>query len=114
LLAHEGSGILNWCIAGCLEWRKLGLSIPPSISRETAQYRDETDVVGEWIEAECERSPGSRCKVATIYESYRSYFHEVGMSPKSQVAFTRMMGTRGFRRKSSNGKPFLEGIAPAL
>lgn len=114
LLEEEGSGILNWCIAGCLEWRKSGLSIPLSISRETARYRDETDVVGEWIEAECKVGPALRCKVATIYDSYRSYFHEVGMSPKSQAAFTRMMGTRGYRRKSSNGKTYMEGIAPAL
>jgi P4 family phage/plasmid primase-like protien len=114
LLEKEGSGILNWCIAGCLEWRKIGLAIPPSISRETAQYRDETDVVGEWIEAECNQAPGVRCKVGTIYEAYRSYFHEAGMSPKSQVAFTRMMGARGFRRKSSNGKAYLEGIDLAL
>lgn len=114
LLESEGSGILNWCIAGCLEWRKSGLSIPASISRETARYRDETDVVGEWIEGECEVGPACRCKVATLYESYRSYFQEAGMSPKSQVAFTRMMGTRGFRRKSSNGKAYLEGIALTL
>lgn len=114
LLEDEGSGILNWCIAGCLEWRKSGLSVPPSIRRETASYRDETDVVGEWIEAECEQGPEHRSKVATIYDSYRSYFHEAGMSPKSQVAFTRMMGTRGFRRKSSNGKAYLEGIRLTL
>ena len=53
LLEEEGSGILNWCIAGCLEWQKHGLGIPTTISRETAQYRDDTDVVGEWIATEC-------------------------------------------------------------
>ena len=111
LLAEEGSGILNWCLAGCLNWRKIRLAIPPSISLETAQYRDETDVVAEWIDAECIRRPDVRCPVPTIYESYRNYFHTVGMSPKSQVGFTRMMGTRGLRRRSSNGKSYLEGIA---
>lgn len=114
LFEEEGSGILNWCTAGCLEWRKHRLNIPPSISRETAQYRDETDVVAEWIDADCEKGSELRCRVSTIYESYRSYFHTVGMSPKSQVGFTRMMGTRGFRRRSSNGKSYLEGIALGL
>lgn len=114
LLAEEGSGILNWCIAGCLKWRKSGLSIPPSISRETAQYRDETDVVGEWMDAECVFGAALRCKVATIYDSYRSYFHEAGMSPKSQIGFSRMMGSRGFQRKASNGKRYLLGICLPL
>lgn len=110
LLAEEGSGILNWCIAGCLQWQKYRLSVPSSIARETAQYRDDTDVVGDWIATECERRRDLRCSVSTIFASYQNYCVRIGMNPKSQPAFVRMMGTKGYRRKTSNGKPYLEGI----
>ena len=110
ILEEEGSGILNWCIAGCLEWQKHGLGIPSSVQRETAQYRNDTDVIGDWVERDCLVEPGLRCSISTIYASYRGYLDSVGMVPKSQPAFVRMMGTRGHRRLSSNGKSYLTGI----
>ena len=111
ILKEEGSGILNWCIAGCLEWQKHGLKIPKSIQQETAQYRTDTDVIGDWMEQDCIMSPELRCGIESIYASYRAYYEHVGMAPKSQVAFVRMMRTRGYPRKPSNGKAYLVGIA---
>lgn len=110
ILEEEGSGILNWCIEGCLEWQKHGLAVPKSISRETAQYRADTDVVGEWIGTECEMRPGLRGRTTPLYEAYQEAMGRAGIAPKSQPAFTRMMSARGFRRDSSNGKSFLHGI----
>ncbi|MFV1918148.1 phage/plasmid primase, P4 family [Sphingomonas sp. MJ1 (PH-R8)] len=110
ILEEEGSGILNWCIRGCLQWQKHGLNIPKSISRETAQYRADTDVVGEWIENDCEIRPGLRGRTTPLYESYQEAMERAGMTPKSQPAFSRMMSARGFQRDSSNGKSFLHGI----
>ena len=111
LLEEEGSGILNWCIAGCLEWQKHGLGIPTTISRESAQYRDDTDVVGEWIATECEVRPGLRGSLMPLYESCRQFCGSAGIAPKSKPAFARLMSTtKGNRRGASNGKPYLSGI----
>ena len=107
LLEEEGSGILNRCIAGCLEWQKHGLGIPTTVSRETAQYRDDTDVVGEWIATECEVRPGLRGSLVPLFESYRDSCGRAGIAPKSKPAFVRMMSTKGYRRGASNGKPYL-------
>lgn len=114
LLQDEGSGILNWCIAGCLQWRKVGLQVPPSILRETAQYRDDTDVVGEWIASECDVRSNTRCHVALIFASYRDFHMRLGMTPKTQPAFVRMMSSKGFRRTTSNGHSYLTGIDLSL
>ena len=110
MLEEEDSGILNWCIAGALQWQKIGLAIPPSISRETAQYRDDTDVEGEWIATECEVRPGLRGAVIPLFESYQQFCAGAGIAPKSKPAFVRMMTGKGYRRAPSNGKPYLSGI----
>lgn len=110
IIEEEGSGILNWCIAGCLAWRERGLAIPKSILRETDQYRADTDVVGEWIENDCKTRVGLRGSVTALYESYREASERAGMTPRSQPAFTRMMTSRGFRRGASNSKSYLSGI----
>ncbi len=110
LFNEEGSGILNWCIEGCLQWQKQGLSPPSSITRETAQYRDDTDVIGEWLETECELRSDARCSTQTIFASYQDHCRKIGMHPKSRTSFVRMIKTRGFRHQKSNGKAYLLGI----
>lgn len=110
LLAEEGPGILNWLIAGSLQWQKSGLQTPPSILQETAMYRDDTDVIGDWLATECIVKAGARCSIVTIFASYQNYIAALGMSPMTRPAFVRMMGTRGFRRKTSNGNSYLAGI----
>lgn len=110
LVKEEGSGILNWCIAGCLAWQRERLSIPASIRQETAQYRDDTDIVGEWIATECEVRPGLRGSVIGLFESYRHSCASAGVAPKSKPAFVRMMTGKGYRRGASNGRAYLSGI----
>jgi putative DNA primase/helicase len=44
-LAAELPGILNWAIAGCLEWQKAGLQQPSAVATATAGYREAEDVV---------------------------------------------------------------------
>ena len=110
LLNEEGSGILNWLIAGCLAWQRDGLGIPASIQRETAQYRDDTDVLGDWITTECEVQPGLRGNLATLYESYARSCASAGIRARSKPTFSRAMTTRGYKRHASNGKAYLSGI----
>ncbi len=52
----EAEGILNWAIEGCLEWQKGGLRAPAIVTEAVAEYRDEEDLIWQFIEAECQRS----------------------------------------------------------
>ena len=49
-LRAELSGILNWAIIGCLDWQKSGLQPPSEVQRATEAYRDETDIIGQFIQ----------------------------------------------------------------
>src|SRR5215218_11171243 len=44
-LRSELSGILAWCVEGCLEWRREDLQAPDEVRRATGEYRAEMDVL---------------------------------------------------------------------
>ena len=45
----ERSGILNWLIGGLLDYLENGLQEPASVLDATAEYRDESDPVGQFL-----------------------------------------------------------------
>ena len=55
-LLLEKEGILAWLIEGCLEYQKIGLSIPEIVKNETATYRKENDGIQLFIEEMCIQS----------------------------------------------------------
>jgi hypothetical protein len=43
-LSEEGSGILNWAIAGYQDWQLNGLQEPEAVTNAIAQYRSSEDI----------------------------------------------------------------------
>ena len=52
-LRAELTGILAWAVQGCREWQEHGLNVPASIANATAAYRDEMDIVAEFLNDRC-------------------------------------------------------------
>jgi len=69
-LLAELPGILNWAMRGCLEWQARGLEPTASIERETEQYRQESNVLGEFIEEFCLLGTGFLTQKADLYIAY--------------------------------------------
>jgi P4 family phage/plasmid primase-like protien len=111
ILDAERDGILRWLIEGCLAWMESGLGIPDSIARTTAEYREDSDVLGAWIAERCQRSPGARLESAKLYVDFHQYIRDAGMVPPPQPVFVRRMGQRGIRHQRSNGVSFLHDLA---
>ena len=109
-LAKELSGILNWAIAGCLEWQKRGLDAPKIITEATARYREEMDLLGAWIEQECEKGAGFRYSSRQLYENYRRWCEMGGIKPMSAMVFVRKLETRKFLREHTRLGNILLGI----
>jgi putative DNA primase/helicase len=49
-LQDEAPGILNWLIAGCLQWQTDGLNEPAGVLNATAHYRASEDLLGRFAE----------------------------------------------------------------
>jgi putative DNA primase/helicase len=96
-LKSEGSGILNWALQGLLAFQKNGLQVPQSIARATEAYRDEQDILGEWISGSCNTGATLSASKVKLYESYRAWCEENGNMPLSQGRLTKRLNERGYR-----------------
>lgn len=96
-LLTELPGILNWAIAGCVEWRKSGLHEPAAVRKATRQYRDENDILGEFLVTSCKIDPNSWVSTAILYQAFTDWWIETrgtGQRPVSMGWFTRLLAER--------------------
>lgn len=109
-LAAELPGILNWAIEGCLAWQTQGLDAPACISEATKRYRKEMDLLGAWIDQECDVTPGRRTSSRQLYENYRNWCESGGIKPMSMMMFVRKLPTRGFRHDHTRTGNVIVGL----
>jgi P4 family phage/plasmid primase-like protien len=92
-LRGELSGILNWALEGCRQWQRGGMKEPEKVSLATEGYKEEEDVVGEFIASYCERRAG--CTI-TVHQLWRAYLEVRKDAPLSQRTFSMRMRDAGF------------------
>jgi putative DNA primase/helicase len=98
-LKSEGAGILNWLLDGYREYRRIGLAIPKRIMAETAAYREEQDLLLDFLR-ECEfitLQPGEVSQKAAAYRLYTEWAKDSGLKPMSAKSFTRRIRAHGVR-----------------
>ncbi|MFQ6551889.1 phage/plasmid primase, P4 family [Aestuariibius insulae] len=54
LFEEERSGILNWMIAGLIDYLEGGLQEPPQVLQATEEYRKDSDPIGDFLATACE------------------------------------------------------------
>jgi putative DNA primase/helicase len=52
-LEKEWPGILAWAVRGCLEWQRIGLSMPPDVIQANREYAMEMDMIGRFVNEYC-------------------------------------------------------------
>jgi putative DNA primase/helicase len=111
-LRLELPGILAWCVRGCLDWQRDGLTLPERVRVATAEYRSGEDVLGQFIIECClvGKDPAYRVKASDLYTRYRAWCEAGGERPSSPRILGASMTERGFERLVSNGTWYL-GIA---
>ena len=113
-LLTEAPHILAWMIDGCLEWQKIGLSKTPKIiSDATAEYRAEQDILGLWLDEECETGAEHSQDNASLYLNYKLWCEKNSNKPASNKTFSQRLNERGFDKRKSHGKMYWSGIKTA-
>lgn len=98
IIAAELPGVLAWAVRGSVEWARGGLRVPQAIKSIVADYRQETDVLGEWLEERTTPDPEASLTVQAAYDDYADYCKAGGMASGSKLSFGRAMTDRGFKR----------------
>lgn len=111
-LKAEAPHILAWMVQGCIEWQRRGLfDVPAAIANQTADYRAEQDVIGQWL-ADCTTaSRYSETDTGALYDSYRIWAINSGLKPASNVSLGRRLKERGFVQRLTHGRRLWCGIA---
>jgi putative DNA primase/helicase len=103
-LSQELPGILAWCIKGYQLWQMEGLGkLPKALINANSEYRNESDIVGLWIEECCESIDGFFSTSSTLYDSYRSWASNSGYRPISQKTLGEKFRERGLTAKKNGG-----------
>lgn len=111
-LQKEWSGILNWCIQGCLDWQANGLNPPDEVSNATKEFQDESDIISNWIEDCCQVDVYMQSKSGSLFKSFESWCEENGeRSYLSRNKFSQKLVEKGFvLDRGTRGVRSLRGI----
>lgn len=110
-LEAELPGILNWAIEGFRLWQIDGLEQPESIRAAAQEYRQEMDILQQFIDECCIKDTGCRVSAKEFHELYAKYSLDSGEKPLSQKALSGKLQEMGFNRaRSTGGRFYWEGI----
>ena len=74
----EIDGIFSWLVAGCLVWQKEGLGIPEEVMLATDFYRNEMDILSDFIENRCILGENCTVSLKKLYTEYEEWAEENG------------------------------------
>jgi len=112
----EAPGILAWLVRGCLEWQRDGLQPPAAVQAATAQWREQSDEVAEFVGDVCMVAPSLSVGAGVIYREYVKWSEQQrgGSSdrpPLTNKAFGVRLGELGYQagRTGTRGR-FWSGL----
>ena len=108
-LRSELPGILAWAVRGCASWLENGLCPPAAVTDATKEYRQQMDVLGEFIADRCTVREGLQSPASTLYKDYLKWAPANGETIISRRQFGLALGERGFH-KSKQGVTIYHGI----
>jgi putative DNA primase/helicase len=97
-LIPELSGILNWALRGLADYHRLGgLKAPQAVAAATDQYRDDMDILAQWLDDRCEVDGRTLTPVSELYTSYKNWTENEALGwALSKNRFARMLAERGY------------------
>lgn len=110
-LELELPGILNWVLAGCIAWQRQGLGTCQAVEKGTAEYREEEDVIGQFLGASMHVHVEGEITKKELYFAYANWSGQEGeKEPMSPKVFVSKMRAKGFTEKMVRGERMWKGV----
>lgn len=109
-LRRELPGILNWAIAGCLDWQGVKMPLPPVIEKATNEYRSEMDILGNWLEQNCMWGSEFEISFAEAYDDFSDWMTENYNISYAKKRLGQLLIERGFERGPQSNKRTYRGF----
>ncbi len=95
LIDEESSGIFNWALEGCLEWQKNGLGMPDEVKAAVQEYKDEMDILGEFLSNACIKDGSCKVENSKLHKLHSIYCKSINQHTWSMKYFSNKMKERG-------------------
>lgn len=110
-LLRERDGILAWAVAGCLDWQRHGLQPPACVRAATAEYFEDEDAVGEFLEQEAQLHRTARVAIADLFQRWQEWAGQRGEYIGNSRWLSQQLDNRGFvRTRMHGGLKAFEGL----
>ena len=108
----ELSGILNWAIQGTRDWYARGLVDPTTVTAEAATYRQQSDLVGQWIEERTDPGPNEEMLFSTAYRDFSYWATEHGFKKHpNAIIWRRRLDEKGIETEKRGGQVRIKGYS---
>lgn len=91
-LKAEYSGILSWIVQGALMYQKEGLKAPKVIEDARNEYKEDMDLLSDWVAECCTVGNKEAATSAQLWASWQRYAHENG--ELKYISSSRALGKR--------------------
>jgi putative DNA primase/helicase len=109
-LKAELSGILNWALAGYRDFAAHGLSPPAKIRTEVEKYKQDEDILADWIVDCCILEADTSAPRDALHTSYAMHCARAATRPMSNKAFFSALRERGYTEAKRGGERCFVGI----
>lgn len=112
-LKAEGAGVLNWMLEGWRLYRAEGLKLPEEVRGATDKYRDELDVIKDFIGEGVTADPDAKVASAMIYADFKVWFERTRgkrAQPPNQNNFSKRLTKMGYDSKHTKTGNVILGL----
>ncbi len=112
-LMNEKSVILNWMIEGWKKYQMYGLQPPRIVTSATSEYRNENDIVQDFLEEffDITNDPNDKILAKSVFVSYQTWCREYSERILGNRTFYRKLEEKGFKKITSTGnKKYITGL----
>ena len=81
------SAIFNWCYQGYKLFKKHGLDDPAAVTEATKEYQDESDRIGQFVDAWLEEGEAYEERTSAVYRLYGQWCDKYGYCKENSTNF---------------------------
>lgn len=110
-LRKESDKILGWCIKGFLKYQDVGLIEPSSTKKAKEEYKEQMDIVAQFISKECSLNPAYEIDCKTLYSYYKEWAKDNTEFTMKESKFSEELKHKGITQyKAHLQNPVYKGI----
>ena len=109
-LRSEASGILNWLLEGTKRWLQERLNAPDEILNATDEYREEMDVIGNFLNDKCLIEKDLTIRIRELYKAYSDWCEDNKEHAVPERFFTLRLKEMGFQQCRTSEARYWSGV----